>query len=190
MIAEAIKQPDRPWWWWLLLPIILPLALFFGVLIMLSMAVILPIAMVKERRLRRREDLKLRSDGRVCTLHDAILSLGADDRLVAELGKNDIARVWMVRLTPHEWDFLRVLPTVEEFEQNKRAACERLDAVDNETFGSVIPALRNAVRVEASLAEVKSLPIDIRRSTKVIGWWQDASPSGLLRNSIMSPQDA
>lgn len=179
----------RPWWRWIVLPFLAIPAIFVGVPVLIGIAVIVPIAMVKGWRLDRRLSRKLSAEGRRMDFSDALTQyhLGGKD-LVVEIGPKGICAVWLVQVPPTARDCVDSLPTYATYECDTRNVYSATLEKGKPEIDQLIPYMNKAIRVNDSREKVQSkiaeLNSDLKASIRIVGIWQEASPSRLLQASL------
>jgi hypothetical protein len=168
------------WWLWPLVPF----AFIVGVvgLLFFSMMVIVvaPFEMIVGWRQERRETRKLRDDGRLISLTNAIDQFSLGNReFIAEFGKG-IGRIWLVCVRPSDREMFAALPKYATLKSDPRGTLMALEKIDKATVSGLISYLQNAALVTISSKELTDLPEEIRDSMRVVCMWDELSPSRQL----------
>jgi len=155
----------------------LPFGVVIGSVVLFALLLMTPFAMIVGWRQERRETRKLRDDGRLIPLVDAIDQFSMGNReLIAEFGKG-IGRVWLVRVQPSDREMFAVLPTYASFRSDPRGALTALEEIDKAGLSGLTSYLQNAALVNISSKELTDLPEEIRDAMRVICMWNELSPS-------------
>jgi hypothetical protein len=185
MTSTPVSRPDwrRRWWLWPLLPFAFLGAVIGFLFILIMAAVIAPIAKVSSWRRWRRAKKKLVEEGRYIDLSDAKARYVQGGYLfLVEFTKND-KNVWLIPLSPTDCEDFAALPTYREFEADPRSVVGKLFRMDQIAMSKLVPGLRRAVRVRASLDQLVDNSIELKESIRVLQILQLESPSALLYES-------
>jgi hypothetical protein len=185
MTSTPISRSDwrRPWWLWLLLPFAFLGAVIGFLFILIMAAVIVPIAKVSSWRRWQRAKKKLVAEGRYIDLSDAKgRYVRGGYQFLVEFTKDD-KNVWLIPLSPTDCEDFAALPTYREFEVDPRSVVGELFRMDQNAMSKLVPGLRRAIRVRASLDQLVDGSIELKDSIRVLQILQSESPSTLLYES-------
>ena len=164
--------------------VLLPIGFVLGLPILIVMLLMIPFAMLVGWRHERRATRKLRDEGRLVSLDEAVRQYSLGDReFVAELGKG-IGPIWLVEVPPNARNLFDLLPTYETLKADARSTMLSSRTVDEDKLAQLVPFLQNAARVEVSAKDFFELPEQVRTSMRIVSMWGGVSPTSLLDESL------